>query len=415
MLSGWLVVPRIITDAYFDNSLPTINDLIAASRHPLEYYLQYWQPIADAGVGVIAVLGLFAYSLLTPRYSQRLVQAASPESLGAIRILVCSLLFIMCVWEDLGSSTALPRGLIRPMGLLDIFYALPLGFEQFVASHTALAIFQWVTAVLLLMGAVGWRARLTVLAGGLCYLVMAGILRHDAWFYHTGLIPVYLAVWLAWTPCGDGWSLDRWLQQRRRESVAPDRPAAVYGWARYGCWLLIALPYVAAGMSKLRNGGWMWWDATNFRHILFRGTMNPMHFDFKLSLALVSVPDAVVEMLALSALLGELLFGLVLFFRAARIVLPIVMIGMHSRHSVFAEYSFSRPHPATGILFQSGWHNAQRGGICGREPVNVVVASRAQVRQAIGSRRGRLRARWRLSVPAHRRDDSTVTKLARPS
>jgi hypothetical protein len=33
-----------------------------------------------------------------------------------------------------------------------------------------------------------------------------------------------------------------------------ERALPIYGWSRYVCWVMIALPYVAAGLSKLRHG-----------------------------------------------------------------------------------------------------------------------------------------------------------------
>jgi hypothetical protein len=324
------VVPPIITQAYHGQSIAAINSFFIEHSYPLTFYLQQWYTIAWLGSVFWLILWVLALLLATPTFIQRWVGEATPGALGAIRLLACSILLLSTLWEDLASSAALPRALLRPMGLLEVLYALPIGFEQFVASAAALTIFQWVTALVLVLGAIGWRSRFTVPLGAGCYLLLGGLLRQYAWFYHTGLVPAYLLVWLSFTPCGDGWSYDRLRALRRGQAVpASDRPTATYGWARYGCWVVIALPYVAAGLSKLRNGGLYWWDATNFRHILYRSTLGPMQFDFDVALALTRVPDAVVAALALVSVLGEVLYGLVLVSHYARIVLPVLMVVMH--------------------------------------------------------------------------------------
>ena len=54
-----------------------------------------------------------------------------------------------------------------------------------------------------------------------------------------------------------------------------------------------------------------------------------MEFDWQVSLSLQAAPDFVFAFLGLSGVLGEVLFGLVLISRKARIVLPLAMAGMH--------------------------------------------------------------------------------------
>jgi hypothetical protein len=329
-LGIWLV-PRLITQAYLGKSVAALNAFFVGQPHPLVFYLQQWSAILYLGIFFWIGLWAFALVLHSPRFWQRYVGEAPPEALGALRILTCSILLLSTLWEDLPSTAALPRGLARSMGVLDILYALPSGFSWVVSNATALTVFQAGTAVLLGLGALGYRTRLTVPLAAGAYLLLGGILRQYAWFYHTGLVPAYVLAFLSCTPCGDGWSLDRLRRVRRGQPVPPSwQPAACYGWARYGCWMLIALPYVAAGLSKLRNGGLWWWEATNFRHILYRSVLSPMQFDFDGALALTRVPDAAVAMLGLLALLGEVLYGLVLFSRLARRVLPLLMVAMHA-------------------------------------------------------------------------------------
>lgn len=327
---AFLVVPTIITHAYYGRSLAAINHFFVEGARPVEFYLEQWRIMTWQGIVFWIVLWSFLWLYTSANFARRFVGQATPEDIAALRILTCSILLISTLWEDVPSTAALPRGLVRPMGILELLYALPLGFSQFVTSPSALTIFRCSTALLLTSGALGWWTRLTLPLAAIGYLLLGGIMRQYAWFYHTGLVPLYVLLFLAWTPCGDGWSLDRWWKQRRGASVPQAwQPTLTYGWIRYGCWMMIALPYVAAGLSKFRNGGWFWWEATNFRQILYRSTLSPMQFSFDLALDLVHAPDAFVALLALAGVLGEVFYGLVLFFRRARFVLPLLMATMH--------------------------------------------------------------------------------------
>ncbi|TMA54094.1 MAG: hypothetical protein E6J75_14430 [Deltaproteobacteria bacterium] len=273
------------------------------------------------------VLGLVLRGVRRPNFFERYVGAATPRSLAAVRILTCTVLLAHVAVEDVASTASLPRALIGPMGVLRLLYALPIGFERFLVSPPALSGFKAFTAVLLLAGAVGWHARAVLPLAAVAYLVFGGILRQYSAFYHAGLVPLYVLGVLCFTPCMDAWSMDR--ASGRRPGPEPGKPAPAYGWSRFACWTVVALAYAASGLSKLRNGGLHWWDPTNIRSIYYRTSLNPMHFDWGLSLHLVRAPDALFAVLGLASVALEVGFAMVLFSRTARRILPLLMIVFH--------------------------------------------------------------------------------------
>ena len=274
--------------------------------------------------------GLIVWITTSRSFFRRYVGAATPESLGAIRVITCTILLIMVLWlEDLPSSAWLPEEMRHPMGMLNFFYAFP-GFESFVRSQTSLQLFEWLTMLLLFLGLIGWQTRVVLPLGAFCYFLQGGILRHYSWFSHSGLIPLYVMAVLSLTPCSDGLSVDRlWKVYQGRAVPAADRASAIYGWSRYACWVVIALPYVAAGLSKLRNGGLLWWEATNMRFQLYQTALAPMQFDFSLAVHLSHAPDILFALLGIAGVYGELAYGLVLFSQKARWILPPLMAMMH--------------------------------------------------------------------------------------
>jgi len=326
-----LVIPLVIMLLYHSDSASAWHVVQKArAEHPLEYYVDIWHKDARWAMLALIVYMAIAAASISTTFVRDAVGKATPGMLGTIRMLVASILLTSTLWEHLPSTALLPRGMIHGEGVLAILYLLPIGFDRFVSSPHALAAFQGLTAVLLLAAAVGWRTRWTVPASAVCYLIFGGVLRQYAWFYHTGLIPLYVLIVLSWTPCGDGFSLDRLVRVWRGEPV-PDanRETDTYGWSRYLCWVVIALPYAEAGLSKLRRGGIEWLDPLNIKRIVLVDTLNPMQFDWRLSLNLVHAPDAFFWLIGVATILAEVGFGLVLVSRRARLVMPAVMALMH--------------------------------------------------------------------------------------
>ncbi len=326
-----LVVPAVIESAYRGESWWFLNRMISGqATHPVSDYLQDWDSVAIRGL--LGSLGFWLIVLVIshPAFSRWIVGEATPGSLGAIRMWTCTILLLVTLQEDLASIALLPVEMRRPTGMMQYFYALPIGFDSIVTSEMTLQAFQWLTELILFLGAIGWRTRVMIPLGALCYLLFEGILRDYSNFYHSGLTPLYVIAVLSCTPCGDGWSVDR-LRKVYQGKAVPDaeHTSPVYGWSRYVCWVVIALPYVASGLSKLRDGGLYWWDATNMRSMLYKDSLNPSEFDWALSLHLTSAPDIVFALFGGVALIGEVSFGLVLFSRTARRFLPLFMMIMH--------------------------------------------------------------------------------------
>ena len=332
LLFALLVAPWVIDHASRGDSLPILNRLFEGRPlHPLGRYLQVWHhQVTIPGLLICVGAWLVLLVMSRPAFFRRCVGEATPGSLGAIRMLTCTILLLSILWEHFSSIAVLPPEIRRPMGIMRVLDAVPIGLAQLVTSETGLQLFQWFTAVLLFLGAIGWRTRLVIPLGALCFLVFGGILREYSFFWHQHLVPFYVMAVLSWTPCGDGWSVDRLRKIAAGRPVPPaDTATARYGWCRYACWVAVALPYVAAGLSKLRKVGPFWWTATNMRRIFYTDTLNPMQFDWQVSLSLAHAPDVVFTLLGLAGVFGEVCYGLVLFSRIARWICPITMGLMH--------------------------------------------------------------------------------------
>lgn len=285
--------------------------------------------LGAAGAGGALLGAALVFALTRPRFARKVVGRATPGALGATRALVCGVLLLIALQDDLGSAAWLPREMREPMGFLELVRKLP-GVSAVLYSEWGLRAIDWGTTALLALGVLGLWTRVVLPLSAAGFFLHAGVVREYSWFTHQGLVPLYALSVLCFTPCGDGFSLDRLRRDARGEPVPPrEESTFAYGWARYAIMAVIAMQYVFAGASKLRNGGWDWWCAENLRQIMLTDTLSPMAHEWRVSLLLVEAPDALFATIGLCALLFELAGGLVLVWPRGRWMVGLLLIGIH--------------------------------------------------------------------------------------
>ncbi|MGB7522135.1 MAG: hypothetical protein WA896_21100 [Spirulinaceae cyanobacterium] len=202
-----LIIRPLLQAAYSDKGLPIISNIILGLNKPLDRLLLRLDSLTEAGLIFFIAFGLIALVTTSKTFFNKFVGQATPETLGSIRIITCGFLFTSALWEELASSALLPEQMRVFMGTMDIFYALPIGFDAFTKSYTALLVFKWITVIVLLLATVGWQTKFVVPLGGILYCIYGGIIRQYEHFGHAGIVPLYLILVLAFTPCEDGLSI----------------------------------------------------------------------------------------------------------------------------------------------------------------------------------------------------------------
>ncbi|MDF0643617.1 MAG: DCC1-like thiol-disulfide oxidoreductase family protein [Nitrospira sp.] len=331
-----LVVPSVIESAHRGQSFPVFNGLIKGhATHSVDEYLRDWDQLAwrtTVASTVFGLLGLLVFMMATsPTFFRKFVGEATPGTLGAIRAWTCGILLLWTVIEDLPSIAWLPVEGRNPVGVMGWLYALPIGFDKLVASEAGLHVFQFLTELLLFLGMIGYRTRLVIPLGAVCFALLGGILRDYSFNWHQGWVPLYLITILSFTPCGDGWSVDRLLRVVRGQPVPdPKRAVPVYGWARYTCWVAIAVTYWETGLCKLRGGGLSWGSADGLRATFYEDTLLPREYPWSWSLSLIQAPDALFVFLGLFVLVFESFWIAVLFSKTVRRYWPILTATFHT-------------------------------------------------------------------------------------
>ena len=341
-LFSLVIVPAVIGSAYRGESLPFFNGIISGrSEHPVEHYLRAWAVVANTGLIAGTAFWLLGFVVAAPGFARRIVGDATPGSLGAIRFWVCLILLLCMLSEDVPSIALLPLEMRQNNSVLHWLYGLPIGFDQFVASASSLRALQWTTILLLFVGMIGLWTRIVVPLAAVGVFFSLGLLINYTFFWHQGVVPMYVLMVLAFTPCGDGWSLDRLrrIAQGKPVVAATDR-APVYAWARFVAWVVIVPAYVLNGVSKLHEGGWFWWNSTNFRGMIYMDNLNPRWFDWTPGLYIHPLPDFVFAAIPLTAVVMEILFFLVLFSRVGRWIFAGFAAAMHAGIGLLQRFVF---------------------------------------------------------------------------
>ncbi|MGB7158460.1 MAG: DCC1-like thiol-disulfide oxidoreductase family protein [Tepidisphaeraceae bacterium] len=343
-VAAWAVVtfligPPVIRSGYENTSpIGAINRAFDhRDEHPLDFYLRKWTRVALVGLVAWVGFGLLVLGTTSRAFARRAVGTTTPGALGAIRVLTCLVLAYAALAEPIDSVVKLSPTDRTSMGMMDFVYAegasargLPIGFDHLVRSESGLAVYKALTVALLVVGAIGWKTRPVLILAAICYLPLMGIVRSYSWLSHSGVVPFYMLLVLIFTRAGDGWSLDRLIKLWKDQPVpAGDVPSAYYGWARYAIWLVFALPYVAAGLCKLTNDSWRWWEGINLQTILFTDALRPGKSGQDFILQHAWLPTWAFTVMGVMTVVIEVGFGLVLISRVARMIWPIMAIGMH--------------------------------------------------------------------------------------
>jgi hypothetical protein len=131
------------------------------------------------------------------------------------------------------------------------------------ASAPVLAVLQALWKLALVGACLGVATRASLwLSFGLGFYLL-GLPHNFGKIHHYDAILVFTFLIMACARCGDALTLDRWARRAltgRPPAVAA--PSGEYTWPVRLVWLLLALVFLGAGVSKLRTSGlaWIWSD-----------------------------------------------------------------------------------------------------------------------------------------------------------
>jgi hypothetical protein len=252
------------------------------------------------------------------------VVPASPFALGVVRSFVHGLFLFDTVLTSYSALGSLPPTILRPTGVMKF---LPWGFFDLLQTHSGMLTLKTLMLVSLLLSTAGFLTRFSTKTSLLLVLFYQGLLRSFGHFNHDEMIAIYFLVVLAFTPCGDAFSIDNWLSRRGR--TAPPRPAFAYAYPILLMQLLLAWAYFSSALIKLRVAGWKYLSPDNLPALAIFHSLDNLHDTaFRVAFWLPQVREYLPYSVAI-ILIWELLFPLAVFFRRVRWWILVIGIVFH--------------------------------------------------------------------------------------
>jgi len=232
---------------------------------------------------------------------------ASAFSLGIIRAAVQGTFLVSILITSFSALGHLPVTIFRPTGAMKL---LPWSFYDFLLRPKPMEIFKWLLVIVLLFATVGFLTPVATKLALLLVVFYQGVLRSFGHFNHDEMLAIYYLAVLAFTPCGDGFSIDNVLIRKRK-----DRPSFAYSYPVLLMWVLMSWTYFSSALIKLRVAGLNYFSPDNLPALAIYHSLDNLHdTQFKLAFWLPQVRQYL-PVVVFAVLLWELLFPLVIFRR----------------------------------------------------------------------------------------------------
>jgi len=256
--------------------------------------------------------------------AQGIVNRVVPSSafaLGVVRSIVHGTFLIWVLLASFSALGALPVTILRPTGAMKL---LPWSFYDQLLTPSGMMILKTAMVVSLLLSTAGLFTVISSKTSLLLMIFYQGLLRSFGHYNHDEMLAVYYLLVLAFSPCGDEFSLDSWMRKGTKE-----RPRFAYAYPILLMQLLMAWTYFSSALIKLRVAGWKYFSPDNLPVLAIFHSLDNLHdtqfrFAFWLPQVRTYLPFAVGLVL-----IWELLFPLAIFWRRIRWLILGVGIAFH--------------------------------------------------------------------------------------
>jgi len=231
---------------------------------------------------------------------------------------------------------------------------VPWSYYEQLQTPAAMVLFKCVLVLSLVLSTVGFLTVISTKTSLLLVVFYQGLLRSFGHFNHDEMLAIYYLVVLAFTPCGDAFSIDSSLKKTRAE-----RPALAYAYPILLMQLLMAWTYFSSALIKLRVARFKYLSADNLPALAIFHSLDNLHdTHFKLAFWLPQVKAYLPFAVGL-VLLWELLFPLAVFWRRVRWWLLGFGVIFHLATLFFMNIFF--PHQLAMYLIFVDWDRWEKG------------------------------------------------------
>ncbi|HEU4834215.1 MAG TPA: HTTM domain-containing protein [Pyrinomonadaceae bacterium] len=246
---------------------------------------------------------------------------ATPYALGVVRFFVHGIFLFDSVADSYSALATLPPTILRPTGIMKF---LPWSFFDALQTQGGMLTLKTLMVVSLLLSTAGFLTVISTKTSLLLVLFYQGLLRSFGHFNHDEMIAVYFLVVLAFTPCGDAFSIDKRLGRTKQQ-----RPAFAYAYPILLMQLLLAWVYFSSALIKLRVAGWKYLSPDNLPALAIFHSLDNLHDTaFRAAFWLPQVREYLPYFVGF-ILIWELLFPLAVFFRRLRWLILWIGVVFH--------------------------------------------------------------------------------------
>ena len=246
---------------------------------------------------------------------------SSPYALGVVRFFVHGIFLFDTVVTSYSALGSLPSTILRPTGVMKL---LPWRVYDALQTQGGMLTLKTLMLLSLVLSTAGLFTVISTKTSLLLVLFYQGLLRSFGHFNHDEMIAVYFLVVLAFTPCGDAFSIDSWISK-----IKLQRPPFAYAYPILLMQLLLAWVYFSSALIKLRVAGWKYLSADNLPALAIFHSLDNLHDTaFRGAFWLPQVREYLPYVVGF-ILAWELLFPLAIFFRRLRWLILGIGIVFH--------------------------------------------------------------------------------------
>ena len=215
---------------------------------------------------------------LGQRWNRFWFEPVSADNLGLCRIILYGSMFSVLLAEPCAVQIVGLACRLRPLGQsLQRFLDPGLAFQDFAspadsrrASLIAVQIVWWLA---LAMSCVGLLTRFSTAVSFIFGAYLFGLPNNFGRIHHLDHLLLWAFLVMAFSRCGDAWSVDALIRKARARTVAVEKdlaPSGEYTWPVHLIWVISATVYFEAGISKLRHAGIQWVTSETMQNFLMR-------------------------------------------------------------------------------------------------------------------------------------------------
>ena len=193
-------------------------------------------------------------------------EPVEPLNLGLCRILFFGAFFLLYLDHDVTRWTVVSDSLWMPVWIFQILH-LP------ILSSSLLIVLQSIWKISLALSCFGLFTRVSTVSSFILGTYLLGLDMNFGKVSHAEGLVVFVFGIMALSRCGDSCSIDRLIwKARQRNDNSPQRPqvSGEYTWPVRAVWVMFALIFFAAGVSKLRHSGLEWIFSDNMAVLLLQ-------------------------------------------------------------------------------------------------------------------------------------------------